>query len=93
VANIHHCDDCNKTSHRYLLRFDPDAILIPLLQSDHRGHINLVLDSRQGASVATVTDSQPPDNSQYPAASTAITGTLHTILAQLTTMNKHLELQ
>jgi hypothetical protein len=39
------------------------------------------------------TDSRPPDDSQDPTASIAITDTLHTILAQLSTMNKRLELQ
>jgi hypothetical protein len=67
-------------------------VLVSPLRTDRCSRINLVSDSRAGASAAMASDSWPP-GAQDPAASEAIADTLNTILAQLSTINKRLELQ
>jgi hypothetical protein len=51
----------------------------------------LVSDFRTGASIAMATDSQPTDAQDF-ASSDAIADILNTILAQLSTINKRMEL-
>jgi hypothetical protein len=67
-------------------------VLVSPLITDRRSRINLVSYYRAGASVAMASDSRPP-GAQDPAESATIADTLHTILAQLSTINKCLELQ
>jgi hypothetical protein len=92
-VNFHCPDEFNHSAvRRYPLRSDPDAVLISPLITDRRSHINFVSDSRAGASVAMASDSRPP-GTQDLAESATIVDALHTILAQLSTINKRLELQ
>jgi hypothetical protein len=93
VANVHHPDESSNQSIRYYsLCSDPDAVLVSPLRTDRQSRNNLVSDSGAGASAATTTDSRP-SGAQDPASPDAIADTLHTILAQLATINKRLELQ
>jgi hypothetical protein len=93
VANFHRPDKfSNRSIRRYSLQSDPDAVLVSPLRTDRRSHNNLVSDSGAGASAAMTTDSRPSD-AQDPASPDAIADTLHTILAQLETINKRMELQ
>lgn len=95
ASHIHHCaDEINPDASvpRYPLRSDPHAVLVPPLNFDRRVHNNLVSVSSNGAPATMTTESRTgvPKDSGVPAE---IANTLSTILAQLSTINKWLELQ
>jgi hypothetical protein len=94
MNNLHRSEDeTYSNNHRYPQRSDPDVVLIPPLRTDSRVHNNLVSASRTSTLTVMMMDQRPPDAPHDPATLTTITDTLHNILAQLTTINKRLELQ
>jgi hypothetical protein len=85
--------DSNTNNRRYSLRSDPNIILVPPLHTDRRVRNNMVSvttsDASTTMSIEQPSSGIPPD----PAAQASIADTLSTIPAQLTTINKRLEIQ
>jgi hypothetical protein len=79
--------------HRYPLRSDPNAVLVPMLRTHHWVRNNLVSATTSDVSMTMSTDSQSSDVPPDPTAQAPITDTLSHILGQLTTINMRLELQ
>jgi hypothetical protein len=78
---------------RYSLRSDPNVILVPPLHTNRRVHNNLVSATTSDASTTMSTEQPSSDVPPDPTAQASVADTLSTILAQLTTINKRLEIQ
>jgi hypothetical protein len=58
MVNFHRSDKFNhSTIQQYPLRSDPDVVLVSLLVTDRCSRINLISDSKAGASAAMASDS------------------------------------
>jgi hypothetical protein len=89
--------DINKASSDppYSMRSNKQADLLSPLHTPRRPrHINLVSDSRPGASatMSSTPDNRPP-GAIDPARQDDLTATLHSIMAQLMTISNRLDLQ
>jgi hypothetical protein len=80
-------------NHRYPLRSDPNVVLVLPLHTDRRVHNNSVSATTSDASTTMATGQQSFDVPPDPTAQASVVDTLSDILAQLTTINKRLELQ
>jgi hypothetical protein len=90
ASDIHHHADKIIPDANVPLHSDPHAV--PPLNSDHWVHNNLVSDFSNGAPATMTTDSRSSAPKDF-GVSAEIADTLSTILAQLSTINKRLELQ
>jgi PPE-repeat protein len=75
------------------LRSNPFAELISPLHTPRRRHINLVSVFSSDTPAAMAFDARPPGGQNDPSGNKQLANTLFNILAQLTTINKRLELQ
>ena len=89
-------DECDSSPAvpRYPLRSNPGVVLVSPLHTPHRRHNNLVSASRPGASatMSNSPDNRPPGASD-PDRQDEILTTLHSIMAQLTSLSNRVDLQ
>jgi hypothetical protein len=97
VASHIHCsdDEINPDGNinHYPLRYYPHIVLVLPLHTDHRSCNNLVSTYNTSASAAMATDPRLFGALKDPRVPTELSNMLTNILAQLTTINKRLELQ
>jgi hypothetical protein len=85
--------DSNTNNRRYPLRSNPNVFLVPPLHTDRRIRNNLVSTTTSDASTTMSTGQPSFDVPPDPAVQASVADTLLTILTQLTTINKRLEIQ
>jgi hypothetical protein len=96
VSHIHRSNDeinPDDNIHQYPLPYYPHIVLVLPLHTDHRSCNNLVSTYNTSASAAMATNPRLTGALKDPRVPTELSNMLTNILAQLTTINKHLKLQ